>query len=333
MTKRTLAVSILYIFSILGLFAQEQNLQTPEIPKEKHEISYVDAVALGLIEGITEFLPVSSTGHLILANSFLNLESNEPVFNEKGKPIYGRNGDPYTMKMLADAYAIVIQFGAILAVALIYRAELVRIFFGIMGKDASGLKLLVNLIAAFLPAAGIGFLFHEIIEEYLFGVYPVIIALAAGAFLMIFVQKIYDKRVKNSENFGTIDEMTVKQSLLVGILQCVAMWPGTSRSMMTILGGYMAGLRAADAAKFSFLLGLVTLSAASFYKTMKDGHAMLELLDCGPLLVGLLIAFASAAISVKWLLTFLTKHGLVPFAWYRIIIAIAIFALFYFDIK
>lgn len=337
MKKYIPALALFFLFQFVPLASAqiEANSKgsTHAKEQEKKDISYVDALVLGVVEGVTEYLPVSSTGHLILANSFLELESDEPIFTKKGKPIFDKNGEPYTMKALADAYAIVIQFGAILAVAFIYRSDIIKIFLGIFGKNAAGLKLFSNLITAFLPAAVIGLILADFIEKHLFDVYPVIFALAAGSVLMFVVQKIYDKRMKNSESFGTIDQMTFKQSLLVGMLQCLAMWPGTSRSMMTILGGYIAGLRASDAAKFSFLLGLLTLSAASFYKTMKDGYAMFELLSCGPILVGLVVAFVSAAISVKWLVNFLTKHGMIPFALYRIVIAIAIFLLIYFDVK
>ncbi len=301
--------------------------------EKKSDIGYLDGVVLGLVEGITEFLPVSSTGHLIITNSLLNLDGEEPLSTPEGESVLDQNGEKYSMKSLADAYVIVIQFGAILAVALLYWRDIADIFLGLFGKSKSGRKLLANLTAAFLPAAIIGLALNEIIEKFLFGVYPVIFALAAGAVLMLFVQKIYDARVKRRAKFSTIGEMTLKQSLVVGFLQCVAMWPGTSRSMMTILGGYLAGLKSEDAARFSFLLGLLTLTAASLYKTAKDGHAMVQILSLGPLLAGLLVAFISAILSVRWLVRFLTKRGLAPFAWYRIALALLIFLFLQLGVK
>lgn len=304
---------------------EEQAAKKTSKINTKKDISYTDSLVLGLVEGVTEFLPVSSTGHLILANAFLELDSQEPLLDATSSPIIGKKGDPYTMKMAADAYAIIIQFGAILAVAIIYWKSILQMLMGLIGKNRTGLKVLTNLIVAFLPAAVIGLLIHNFIEENLFGVKPVIIALAAGAILMFIVQKIYDKRAQDSsKKYPTMEEMTVSQALLVGVLQCVAMWPGTSRSMMTILGGYIAGLRPADAAKFSFLLGLVTLSAASFFKVLKDGDAIVRTISIAPLALGLLVAFISAALSVKWLVGFLTRRGLAPFAWYRLILAAAL---------
>ena len=303
-----------------------------ETQAAKADISYEDALVLGLVEGMTEYLPVSSTGHLILANAFLKLDSTAPLADANGRQILGDDLKPYSMKDAADAYAIVIQFGAILAVAILYWQYMLKMLMGLLGRNPEGLKLLINFSAAFLPAAIIGFALHDLIETHLFGVKPVVFALAAGALLMFAVQRYYKKREESRGQFVKMEDLNIRQSLLVGILQCVAMWPGTSRSMMTILGGYIAGMRPADSAKFSFLLGLMTLSAASFYKTYKDGEAMLSTLSSGPLALGLVVAFVSAAVSVKWMVGFLTKRGLAPFAWYRIALTAALCAMMYFDI-
>ena len=315
---RIAAIITVFLFACAGAFA-------------KSGISYADATALGLVEGFTEFLPVSSTGHLLIANEFLELNSEEPLLDSKSKEIIDDSGASFTLRRAAEAYAIVIQIGAILAVALIYKAEILQILAGILGRNPSGLKLAINILVAFMPAAILGLLFDKHIEEHLFGVKPIIVALAAGAFLMFIMQKIYDKRIACDGKFSTISAMTPRQALLIGLLQCVAMWPGTSRSMMTILGGYAAGLKPADAAKFSFLLGLVTLSAASFYKAAQNGPAMLESISPMPLLAGIAVAYVSAAISVKWLVGFLTRHGLAPFAWYRLFLAALLAAMLYFN--
>lgn len=299
----------------------------------KNDISYSDSVVLGLVEGLTEYLPVSSTGHLILANSFLGLDDEEPLVDTNGDAILNKNFEPLTLKAAADAYAIVIQLGAIFAVAIIYWESLLKMLFGLIGKNPEGLRLLRNLIAAFLPAAIVGLLAHDFIERVLFGVVPVIAALFFGAVLMVVVQRRFDKaNAFACTRFTKLSDMKVHSALLVGILQCVAMWPGTSRSMMTIIGGYAAGLKPADSAKFSFLLGLITLSAASLFKIVKDGDAVLRAISVGPLCLGMFVAFVAAAVSVKWFVGFLTRRGLVPFAYYRILLAALLAGLLYFNL-
>ena len=291
---------------------------------QKTDISVFDSVVLGIVEGITEYLPVSSTGHLILTNSVLGLDSETPLKDAKGNIVVDKKQSKksgkevvYTMKKAADAYAVIIQLGAILAVLALYWESVWEIVKGVFGKSKKGLFLARNIIAAFMPAAVIGLLLHDYIDEYLFGVYPVVFALFAGGLLMLFVQKKLGKKASKKPDTDLAD-LSVKQSLLIGFLQVVAMWPGTSRSMMTILGGYIAGLNPASSAKFSFLLGLLTLSAASFFKIAKDGQNMLNALSVLPLLVGLIVSFICALVCVKWLVGFLTRRGLAPFAWYRI---------------
>ncbi len=290
------------------------------------ELTYTDAVVLGVVEGLTEYLPVSSTGHLILANRFLGLDSDRPV---------GVPGDPATqsrtLRDAANAYTIIIQGGAILAVVLLYWRRLLDIAAGVFGRSATGLRLFRNLIAAFLPAAVLGLLLEDWIDRNLFGPLPVINALVLGGFLMLAVER-WRRKKKGPEVFSEgpeLHELTVSKSLMIGLLQCVAMWPGTSRSMMTIVGGYLAGLSPARAAEFSFLLGLITLTAASGYKTVSDGGWMMETLDLGPIVVGILVATVFAALSVKWLVSYLSRHGLAVFAWYRIVLALAVVNLIY----
>ena len=296
----------------------------------KNDISYSDSVVLGLVEGLTEYLPVSSTGHLILANSFLGLDDEEPLVDTNGDAILNKNFEPLTLKAAADAYAIVIQLGAIFAVAIIYWESQLKMLFGLIGKNPEGLRLLRNLIAAFLPAAIVGLLVHDFIERVLFGVIPVIAALFFGAVLMVVVQRRFDRANAFAyTKFTKLSDMKVRSALLVGILQCVAMW---SRSMMTIIGGYAAGLKPADSAKFSFLLGLITLSAASLFKIVKDGDAVLRAISVGPLCLGMFVAFVAAAVSVKWFVGFLTRRGLVPFAYYRILLAALLAGLLYFNL-
>ena len=311
---------------------QQEISTTKATPTPQVDIDYVDAFTLGIVEGVTEYLPVSSTGHLILANSFLGLDSETPLTTIDGKVVLNKDMKPYTLKDATNAYAIVIQIGAILAVAILYWKYILIMLAGLLGRNKVGLRLVINLLVAFMPAAIIGLLLLSAIEYYLFGVKPVIIALAGGAVLMFIVQKYYNKRTLNNRIFVKMEDMNVRQSFLIGMLQCIAMWPGTSRSMMTILGGYIAGMNPADSAKFSFLLGLITLSAASIFKMYKDGEAIVQSLSIPPLVLGLVVAFISAALSVKWLVGFLTRKGLTPFAWYRIALAVALSILLYFDI-
>ncbi|WP_269540206.1 undecaprenyl-diphosphate phosphatase [Cerasicoccus fimbriatus] len=309
------------------LFAQD----APAAPTEtlaKSEISYTDALILGVVEGITEYLPISSTGHLILTNAVLGLDTDTVLTDDNGKPIETEDG-LLTLKDVANAYAIIIQAGAIAAVIMLYWSRLVDMLMGVLGKSKSGLLLLRNILTAFMPAVVLGLLLDDFIESKLFHPIPIAIALIAGAFLMLGVECWRKKQPPSPEDAGhDLHEITMRQSLIVGFLQCVAMWPGTSRSMMTIVGGYVIGLTPKRAAEFSFLLGLITLSAASAYKALTLGPVMMKAIDPGPALFGIVVAWISAMLAVKWLVNYLSKHGLGLFAWYRIVLAIVVLAFF-----
>ncbi|QYY35941.1 undecaprenyl-diphosphate phosphatase [Ruficoccus sp. ZRK36] len=316
---------------------KEAQSSTPVQPSpQAANLSYTDGLILGVVEGVTEYLPISSTGHLILTNRLLGLDAPTPLLDKEGNLIPGKEIDPltdqprpFTLEEAANAYAIIIQGGAIIAVALIYWKRLWGIVMGIFGKNKNGLLLLRNLMAGFLPAAILGLLLDDFIESVLFGVWPVVIALVAGAFLMLVVERWRKARhgPDAPDSGPDLHDLSIKQCLLVGLLQCVAMWPGTSRSMMTIVGGYVVGLSPARAAEFSFLLGLVTLSAAAGYKSLSLGPQMLAALDLGPVIFGIVVATISAALAVKWLVSYLTRHGLGLFAWYRLVLAAAVAAL------
>lgn len=272
-------------------------------------MSYVDASIYGLVEGITEFLPISSTGHLILVSEFLKKEGGE---------------DEYTEAI--NAYLIVIQAGAILSVALIYRKELWSIALGVLGLDPRGRRLGLNLFLAFLPAALVGPFLDDWIETLLFGLLPIAFALFAGALLMWWVEfrKKKQHQTASPESEKTLDDLSWKNSLFIGIMQCVAMWPGTSRSMMTIVAGYLVGLQRAKAAEFSFLLGLITLTAAAGYKAVTKWEIMTENLQLGPVFWGCFVAGISAALSVYWLVGYLSRRGLGIFVWYRILLSMIV---------
>lgn len=309
-----------------------------EPTSERQELGYTDAIILGLVEGITEYLPISSTGHLIIANRLLALDSDTPILNNEDQPVKVKDNGKlraYTLSEAAYAYAIVIQAGAIAAVCLLYWQTLLAMALGILGKDEKGKKLAVHLIVAFVPAAILGLLLDSWIESLLGNnVTAVAVALLIGAVVMLWVERWRmtnaqtDSETKNVESIGqSLETLTLSKSLIIGCFQCFALIPGTSRSMATIVGGYLAGLSPACAAEFSFLLGLITLSAASGYKLLTDGPEMLAALDLDAVLLGCFVAFVSAALAVKWLVGYLCKQGLAPFAWYRILLAILIFAL------
>jgi undecaprenyl-diphosphatase len=296
-------------------------------------LDYVDAVVLGLVEGITEYLPISSTGHLILTNRLLGLDGDSPVRDRHGNEILVPGGAgalprPYTIGEAAYAYVIVIQAGAIAAVILLYWRSILDILLGCIGRSATGRNLARNLITAFLPAAVIGLLLDDWIESQLGNnITAVAGALIVGALVMLVVERWRKGRQADAitpDSGPALHELTVRQSLTIGFIQCFAMWPGTSRSMATIVGGYLMGLSPKRAAEFSFLLGLITLTAASGYKFVGDGREMMAALNFGPVLVGCVVAFVSAALAVHWLVGYLSCHGLALFAWYRIALAIAV---------
>ena len=307
----------------------------PHEPREAPaaELSAVDAVALGAIEGVTEYLPISSTGHLIIATRALKLDSDEPLHQPDGRVLWfvapsdeNPNGTPLTVRLAADTYTIVIQFGAIAAVALLYWRPVLSMLRGLVGRDPAGFRLLRNLILAFLPAAFLGLLLHDWIDEHLFSVKTVIIAQVAGAFLIFWAERYRRRRAVSSSSTAGV-ELTTRQALNIGLLQCVAMWPGTSRSMMTIIGGYLSGLDPRRSAEFSFLLGLVTLTAASVYKGYKSGTAMIDVFGWPNILLGCFVAALTAALAVKFLVGWLSRHGMALFAWYRLGLAALLTAL------
>ncbi|MGC4073252.1 MAG: undecaprenyl-diphosphate phosphatase [Nibricoccus sp.] len=299
-------------------------------------LSLSDSIVLGLVEGITEFLPVSSTGHLIIASHSLGLESKAPLYDAHGQPLWYKkpsaknpNGEPLTIKLAADTYTVVIQVGAIAAVVLIYWAQLMGILRGLRGQNAAGVRLLRNIILAFLPCAAAGFLLHDWIDENLFSIKAVIVALISGAALMFAAERWRRQQPGTTQSRREPSDLTAKQALSVGLMQCLALWPGTSRSMVTMVGGYFSGLSPAKAAEFSFLVGLPTLAGAALYKGYKSGPAMIEVFGWPHVLTGTLIAAISAAIAVKFLVSYLTRHGLGVFAIYRLILAAILGALLY----
>lgn len=267
------------------------------------------AIVLGVVEGITEYLPVSSTGHLILASGLMGLS------------------DTPEGQQAANAFNIVIQGGAILAVLGLYRERVWQMLKGLVGQDADGLRLAINILVAFLPAAALGLAFNDLIEAHLFSASVVLTMLALGGVYMIAIDKAIIAPRREAQEGMTLDGLRPFRAFIVGLLQCVAMVPGTSRSMMTITGGVLVGLKPKDAAEFSFLLGLPTLGGACVLTLFKDltrddgTPTMIDTIGWPALLVGILVSMVSAMLAVKWLVGFLNKHGLALFGWYRIVLA------------
>ena len=307
-----------FVFVVVGIsFLSFQRCFATKAQKENGTPSepgmgYGDALVYGLVEGITEFLPISSTGHLVLTKEFLS----SPLDDGAEEAI--------------NSYLIVIQGGAILAVILLYRRRVWSVVLGFAGLNPQGRRLGANLLFAFLPAALMGPFLDELIEAFLFGLLPIAFALFAGAVLMYWVEARKKAESSGISDAGkSLNDLNLRSSLLIGVMQCVAMWPGTSRSMMTIVGGYLVGLSRRKAAEFSFLLGMITLTAAAGYKCLTKWQVMKENLEFGPVAFGCLVAGASAALSVVWLVGYLARRGLGIFVWYRIILSAGILGVYF----
>lgn len=284
-------------------------------------LTLLQAILLGLVEGITEYLPVSSTGHLILLSRALGLAETE------------------ASRSAIDQFNIVVQGAAVLAVLGLYRNDVLRmlraIFGWIGGVDRlplismeADLRLARNLLLSFVPAAVIGKLFDERIEQLLFGSVPVMSALAAGGVAMLLIAPVVRRRAAESaaiaETRPTGASISALAAVAIGFVQCIAMVPGTSRSMVTIVAALACGMHPREAARYSFLLALPTLGGACAYKGSKmlsEGGSVEMLGGWVPIGVGLVAAFISAALSIRWLVGFLGRGGFALFGWWRIALA------------
>ncbi len=258
------------------------------------------AVILGIVEGLTEFLPVSSTGHLILVGDLLNFN------DDKGK-----------------LFEIVIQVGAILAVCWEYRAKIATVIMG-LPTQKSAQKFALNLVIAFVPLASLGLLFGKHIKAVLFKPIPVALAFIIGAFVIIWAEKREHKiRITEVEDLSPLD------ALKLGIAQAFALIPGTSRSGATIIGGLLFGLSRKAATEFSFFLAIPTLIIASIYDLYKHRDLLDMATDAPYFVVGLVAAFISALLAIKGLLHYISRHDFIAFAWYRIVFGIIVIATSY----
>lgn len=263
------------------------------------------AAILGAVEGLTEFLPVSSTGHLILASYAMGL-----------------SGDA------VHAFEIVIQGGAILAVIWLYRNRVAELLAGIVSPHPRGRALLAKLVVAFLPAALVGLAFHRAIKEHLFGPRPVAIALIAGGVLILGVAR-WLRRRRGEPPVRTVDDITVPMALLIGLAQCFSLWPGTSRALMTMMSALVLGASPVAAAEFSFLLALPTLGMATLFDLVQNYDALTgpELGGPAPLVVGIVVSGVVAVLAIKGFLGYVTRRGLEPFGWYRIALGVIVILL------
>lgn len=262
----------------------------------------LQAVVLGIVEGLTEFLPISSTGHLIIASEAVGFAETPG----------------------ADTFVVAIQAGAILAVCWYYRRRICSILRGFF-TDRKERRLAVNTVVAFLPAALIGVLVAGAIKQYLFNPITVAAALVVGGFIILWVES----RVRDGvrpDRVETMDDMSWKDALLVGFMQCFAMIPGTSRSGATIIGGMVIGLSRKAATEFSFFLSIPTIFGATAYDLWKSWDS-LALDNASGFVLGTAVSFVSALLVVHWLLRFVSGHDFRGFGWYRILFGILILVL------
>ncbi len=308
----------LWLLSSLPAFAAGET-RTPE--EVRGDFSYARALVTGTVEGVTEYLPVSSTGHMIISDRLLGVPK-DPHVTVAG--LTDRKGRAVTLERIADDYIVIIQLGAILAVFVAFFGRIRGLIVGLCRWESKSVTLTSSILVAFVPAAAVGFLFKDAITAYLFSVEVVAAALLVGGLGILVAEHLLPR--KSTESVDEVATIGWRSALTVGLCQCFALIPGTSRSLATILGGRLAGLSHAAATEFSFLVGLLTLSAASVYKMWSLGPALTQVYPAGPAGAGLLVAAVTAFVSVKWLVGYVSRNGLGVFAWYRIALGGAILA-------
>lgn len=265
-------------------------------------MSIPQVVVLSVIEGVTEFLPISSTGHIILAQRAMGIEQGQA----------------------ADAFAICIQAGAILAVLGLYYQRTRQISQGLLGRDEQGLRLGVNIAVAFVPFMIVALLLYEPIME-LFTLRPSVVMWFVGGVVILWVA--WWLRGRSPHEGLSVEDLTWRAALVIGLIQCFAVVPGTSRALAAILGGLVVGMSLTAAVEFSFLLGVLTLLAAAIYEGWGSGWAVFEVYGWVVPLVGLVAAALSAAAAVKWMVSYLDRYSMAVFGWYRIALALGVAAL------
>lgn len=258
------------------------------------------AITLGVIQGMTEFLPVSSTGHMILANDY--------IFHV-----------PEVQKDSWNDYLVCIQLGTILTLLFFYRRDIRRILRGCCGKDTAGFRLGWNVGLAFVPAGLLGFLCDGYLQEKLYNPPCIAWALAIGGCFIFFIES---WRVKHAPRYASVYDLTVRSALTIGLCQCIALWPGFSRSLATIVGSFLIGLSLVESIHFSFLLGLLTSFVATLYKLLKHSDALFHMLSQSVAWIGIGVAFVLGLLTIHLFLQYLQKYGLKIFGYYRLLLAI-----------
>ena len=261
----------------------------------------IKAALMGIVEGLTEFLPISSTGHLILAGSLLGF--GQDAGHDKAK-----------------VFDIAIQTGAIFAVVLVYWQRLVDTVKG-LGSEPRAQRFAANVAIGFLPAVVMGLLLGKAIKANLFTPQVVATTFIIGGFIILWAER--RPAARATPRVAAVDDMSLRDALMVGLLQCLALVPGTSRSGASIIGGMVMGLSRKAATDFSFFLGIPTLIGAGVYSLYKE-RALLSMADLPLFLTGLIFAFLSAWVCVRWLLRYVSSHDFVPFAWYRIVFGVVV---------
>ncbi|MGC4062972.1 MAG: undecaprenyl-diphosphate phosphatase [Aquabacterium sp.] len=264
-------------------------------------VLFMKSALMGIVEGLTEFLPISSTGHLILADSLLDFARSAGA--EKAK-----------------VFEIAIQTGAIFAVMIVYMQRIKDTIAG-LASDPKAQRFAINVIVGFLPAVVIGLAVGKVIKEHLFNAPVVATTFILGGIIILIAERFAAQKPR--ARVETVDDMTVMDALKLGLIQCLALVPGTSRSGSTIIGGMLLGLSRKAATDYSFFLGIPTLIGAGVYSLYKE-RALLSADDLPLFSVGLVFAFVSAWICVRWLLRYVSSHNFNPFAWYRIAFGILI---------
>ncbi len=274
---------------------------THEVP----ELTVVSAVILGLVEGLTEYLPVSSTGHLVVTYELLGLATTPEA------------------EQALDTYAICIQAGAILAVFVLYRRRMTQMFEGLLGRSDEGRRVLLGVIAAFIPTAIIGLALVDVVRDRLFGVPPIATAWLVGGLAILALTRSGVLQRAGCE----LGDISTRQAVLIGLAQSIALWPGVSRSLITIVAAVLVGLSLSAAVEFSFLLGLATLGAATVVTAASDGAQLIDLFGWFTPLVGLVVAFVAALASIRWMVAWLQQRSLDVFGFYRIAVGLLAFGL------
>ncbi len=256
------------------------------------------AAILGVVEGLTEFLPISSTGHLILAGSLIGFSGEK-----------------------AKLFDVAIQTGAMFAVIWHFRDRIAQVVTG-LGSNPDARRFAINVVVAFLPAAVLGLIFGKFIKQHLFAPVPVAVAFIVGGFIILWVER-YQKAKQVAPRVNEIEDLSVGDAVKLGLAQACALIPGTSRSGATIIGGMLFGLSRKAATEFSFFLAIPTLIGAGVYDTYKY-RDLLSVSDVPLFGVGLIVSFISALICVRWLIRYVASNTFVPFAWYRIVFGLVV---------